>query len=299
MHHEASRAARVRCLRPGRRGSAGGAPGRVLAITLAFLPFAASATTSGPEPPRGLADSDARAVYRLYSRALQTPDLSWEDRVLTLRRRGVLLSDRFLLEPALADFNAAAALAPHFSVAHLDVAVVYTKLGRYPQAYAAYKRAFQANPANLLAFMSRGMTYYLDGRYARARRDLQRYLKFHPDDARRTLWLYLAMAREGRDARGELARRAAGLPPGRWPAPLVDLALGKRTEADILAEVEGATGAGAPERRVEAYWFLAEWHLARGEEGAARKRYRSAVATGVKSHLEYASARNALALAGD
>ena len=78
---------------------------------------------------------------------------------------------------------------------HLDIATALTKLGRYPEAYASFRDGFQANPANLVLFMTRGMAHFNDGKFKRARRDLRRHLKFSKDDMYRMLWLSLAESR--------------------------------------------------------------------------------------------------------
>jgi len=266
-----------------------------LAAVVLFAGLVAAAPVDS-EVRSVLAGAGTFAEYERMSRAIDDSSLGWEERVALLRRRGALLSHYYLLESALRDFRAASHLAPHYSLAHLDEATVLTKLGRYEEAYAAFKRGFQANPTNLVLFMVRGMAYFNEGNYRRAERDFKRHLEFHRKDGYRMMWLALAILHQGRDGRAVLARYAAELPSGQWPRPLVDFYLGAEDEAAVDAALERAAALpGDRERHCEAYFFLGQWYRATGDEQRARGYFQKTVDTGVRGLMEYASARLMLA----
>jgi lipoprotein NlpI len=243
-----------------------------------------------------LSNERAKEDYARITRAIIDKETSWEGKVELLRRRGALLSQEFLLDAALSDFREAASLAPHYSMTHLDIATALTKLGRYPEAYASFRDGFQANPANLVLFMTRGMAHFNDGKFKRARRDLRRHLKFSKDDMYRMLWLSLAESRLGGDGKGELRKYANESKSETWPKPLVSLYLGERSVEDVLAVIDADKGAGAKERRCEAYFFIGQWHRTNGDETLARTYFEKTVDTRARGIMEYASARLALAL---
>lgn len=266
--------------------------------SLLALSFAALLASAGAAGAATSADVDAalssaglKNDYDRYTRAINDTGTGWEARVELLRRRGALLSDVYMLEPALDDFREAANLAPHYSLTHLDLATVLTKLGRYPEAYSSYKAGFQANPANLVLFMTRGMTHFNDQKYRRAERDFRRHLAFNAKDMYRMMWLSLAVTRQGGDGKAVLSEFAGELDRAVWPGPLVDLYLGNRSVDDVVALVADSKLNGHNERRCETYFFIAQWYAANGDEDTARDYFRKTVDTDVRGFMEYASAR--------
>ena len=142
--------------------------------------------------------------------------------------------------------------------------------------------------------MTRGMTHFNDGKYKRAARDFRRHLKFSGDDLYRMMWLSLAVDRQGGNGRAELGEYAAASDRQSWPRPLVDMYLGQKSPEAVLASLENDRSRGANERRCEAYFFIAQWHSAKGDEATARQYFQKTVDTEVRGFMEYASAKLAL-----
>jgi lipoprotein NlpI len=99
------------------------------------------------------------------------------------------------------------------------------------------------------------------------------------------LWLYLARARiGGQDIKRNLQENAAGLNPAEWPFPVIELFLGRRTPADMVA------AAIKPDELCEAQFYLGQWYLLRDERVASIEALRKAVETCPRDFNEYAGA---------
>jgi lipoprotein NlpI len=99
------------------------------------------------------------------------------------------------------------------------------------------------------------------------------------------IWLYLADARVGgQDVKMNLQNNTAGLKPTEWPFPVIELFLGRRTPAEMVAAAIEST------EICEAQFCLGEWHLLRAERGASIAALREAVGTCPKNFIEYAGA---------
>jgi lipoprotein NlpI len=253
-----------------------------------------SAGVSASSKPLVWSSAAYEDAYQRLSRDLGDADLHWETRVQTLRRRGVMLSNHGYLEQALTDFEEAANLAPHYSIAHLDRGLVLTRLDRFDEAYISYKAGFQANPSNLVLFMGRGMAHFNDGKYRKARRDFQRYLAHNKHDVLRMLWLYLAASHEGRDAKTMLNEYATEVDTSAWPGQLYELYRGQADVTAVLdAARDGASGK-ALARLCEANFYIGQLKLLRGDTDGARQYFRDAVATNAVMRFEHSSAQHEL-----
>ena len=98
------------------------------------------------------------------------------------------------------------------------------------------------------------------------------------------IWRYLARERGGENGAAELAASSARLKSKDWPYPVVELYLGGRSPADVLAVT------GKPDERCEAQFYSGEWHLLRGNRATAATALQAAADTCSKTLEEYAAA---------
>jgi lipoprotein NlpI len=116
--------------------------------------------------------------------------------------------------------------------------------------------------------------------------NLSRSVHLRPDDPYAVLWLYLARARSGQQqAATELAANAAQLQATDWPAPIVDLYLGKATAQASMDAPD------SPDHRCEAQFYVGEWLLLHGDAAAARDRLAQAADICPKNSIERPAAR--------
>jgi lipoprotein NlpI len=153
---------------------------------------------------------------------------------------------------------------------YIGRAVEWTVLGDYKRALADYEEVIRRQPKNMSGHFGRGRVRFYSGDAMRAASD---FLRAHQLDASiyTALWLFLARKRADIPGEKTLAQDAGTSGGGEWPEPVVALYLGKITPEAVQKAAAHANPARQRSQRCEANFYIAEWHLLRGErEPAAR-----------------------------
>jgi lipoprotein NlpI len=184
--------------------------------------------------------------------------------------RALSLSERGEHDRAIRDYGAALKLAPDDVRMYIGRAVEWTVLGDYKRAQADYEEVIRRQPKNMSGHFGRGRVRFYAGEYTQAASD---FLRAHQLDASiyTALWLFLARKRAGIPGEQTLAQDAGTSGGGEWPDPVVALYLGKMAPEGVQKAAAHATPARQRDRRCEANFYIAEWHLTRGEREAAAK----------------------------
>ena len=220
---------------------------------------------------------------------------------------------------AIQDYDQAIQLNPKFAPAYVSRGVAYASKGDNGRAIRDYDQAIELDPTNAAAYANRGDAHGSKGGYDRAIQDYDRAIHLDPTNANANdyaklgrayfyqgnfkagaaamlraneleenvysmIWRYLARERAGEDGGAELAANAARLKSKDWPYPVVELYLGGRSPADVLAVTS------KPDERCEAQFYSGEWHLLRGNRAAAATALQGAADTCSKEFDEYAGA---------
>jgi tetratricopeptide (TPR) repeat protein/RsiW-degrading membrane proteinase PrsW (M82 family) len=164
---------------------------------------------------------DYRAAAADLDRALA---LAGEDpHLLTDRAEAAFyLGDRKLAD---ADFARAIELDPTLPEIHEKLASILMSSDTV-RAAQELDAALSDDPDFARARFTRGRLYYSSGNFKEAVDEIYAANLKLPD-VYTSLWLYLARARIGQDARSELATNTRSLSPKMWPAALTQLYLGK------------------------------------------------------------------------
>src|SRR6201999_4524460 len=104
------------------------------------------------------------------------------------------------------------------------------------------------------------------------------------------LWLYLAQAHQGKDAKAELDRRADKLDLKIWPGPVVDLYRGRIGADDVRAAARTGDTKTQRDQKCEAGFYLGEHALLAGNKEEARNLLQGALDTCDRRFIEYAGA---------
>ena len=197
---------------------------------------------------------------------------------------------------AIADYSRAIAIAPGDSASHGGRALARQRLGQYDPAIADFGEAIRLDPrgttiAGTTAYKERGSLRFHLGQYSEAARDFQHSLRLIPHDAYAVLWLYLARQRSGIDGRAELADHAGRLALTRWPGPVVALFLGDASPSEVLKAMRHDDERRQRERECEAFFYLGEYHLLRGDVELAARFLRKSEMAGITNFMEYAGAK--------
>jgi lipoprotein NlpI len=212
-----------------------------------------------------------------------------------LTQRGIQYDHLGRVAEARVDFDRSLELAPDVAET-LNPAAVNRMLGGDLAASIGMSNQVLSRSANdAQALNNRAVARYLGGDFGGARTDLETALK-DSAAARRgypLIWLALALRSTGADPTSLGASYGTERLSSDWPRALVDFALGRGSEEEVLRVAK--TGTGSAGKLCEAYFYLGEKALAEGRPQAARANWQLAVDQGVVEFVEDGAARWRLA----
>lgn len=228
--------------------------------------------------------------------AVQSTVLSWQLKggrlspalqAQVLRERGVDYDNLGRIDEARADFEAALRLAPDAPEILASAAVNASARGDQARAVVLSSRVLARWPSDTAARDTRARAYYLMRNYAAAREDFEELLHDSAQLRRGYPLIMLALAARsaGGDAQQALRPYLNGDLPSEWPRPLIDWSSGRLDDAAVLNAARAGEHAG--ENLCEAYFYLAEGHLARGDTTLARDYFQKAQAQGITEYFEH------------
>jgi lipoprotein NlpI len=231
---------------------------------------------------------------RDYDRAIQDYDQAIRldpDSALTRNNRGSAYQHKGDYERALQDYDQAIRLDATFAVAFNNRGRAHHFKENYAQAIRDYDQAIELDPDYALAYYNRALARFDQGLYIGAVPDFVRAFNLDPDNPYRAVGLFLAKARVGDADREALASQAKVLNMARWPGPVIGLYVGQMRPESLLEAARDPDPTMQRERQCEAYFYVGQELLLRGQRDAAVRMLQGAVSTGVTSLYEYASAR--------
>jgi tetratricopeptide (TPR) repeat protein len=222
-----------------------------------------------------------------YSQALRLSPDSGD----ALTSRGYAYVQKGDYDRAIEDLNQAIRMDPKSSDALADRGDAYLGKKLDEQAIQDYNNALLLNPQNAEAFSDRSQAYADLGQYATAVSDLVMAQKLAPSYPYYGLWLYVARFRAGEDGRAELEKNSAEMKLAEWPGKVANLFLGKTDAAAILAAASDPDAKKDREQHCEAYFYLGEYALMKGNAAEARRLFQESIDTGESTFVEYAGAQ--------
>ena len=208
--------------------------------------------------------------------------------------------------------------------ARLGEAMIFNKLERYPEAFAAYDRLTEQLPSNAFAWNGRGLaafnlerfdealnsfrqastmtpngyhfeslawTYMCRGEFNEAAQSAKRANLLYTREGEQTLYpLLLAYFAHLEDGDAENARRTldyslANLPRTGWPLPVLNFIVGKSNADELISHVRNSA------QETEAHTYLGLYWRAKGEHERAQKHLHWVREKGDPSVFEFILAR--------
>ncbi len=191
---------------------------------------------------------------------------------------------------AIVDYDAAIKLNPKDAASHTGRAFELTAKGDYERAVADYDTAIKFDPKSSGTLLARGRVRFYSGNFPRAVADLEQSLKLDYNEYT-ALWLYLARKRGGvPDAEERLDSETRASRGGSWPAPVIILFLGRTDPDSVLAASTDTDARRQRDQRCEANFYLAHWHLQRGNTERALPLLKEAQSICQREFLEHEGA---------
>lgn len=258
-----------------------------LKLILVLIVSAASANCFAIIPGRYLGQPQApNLAISSFSKVISSNRLVGRELAERLIERGRLYSELFRFQDAVADFSRALKVEPNFVEAYVYRATAYARLEQYPNAYDDFTVALKLDPGNLSARLRRGLLYFLHGKYAEATTDFEQYLKYRPGDLYRVLWIYLSERYQKLNFT-TVRQHLRGVNMKQWPGALVQLYLGEVDIQDLIKALKPQLSGWSASSRCEAYYYLAQYHLLKGERKEAVAYFQQALKTKATKQLEY------------
>jgi lipoprotein NlpI len=222
---------------------------RLVAIAILALGLAAPAGAGGRDDlAAGLAAAhrqDYAEAIRLYTRGLAAPELSPADQ----------------------------------SIGHANRAVALVRLHRYDEALADYDAAVALAPGNGQNLYQRGVIRFHQRHFAEAAADLAKGLTTHPREPYGVLWLHLARGEAQQDDGNEFRANAARLALNQWPAPIIAFYL----DGITLPALRKIAKSGSPDAReaqiCETDFYLGAYRRLQGDRREAQRALKAALAS--------------------
>jgi tetratricopeptide (TPR) repeat protein len=191
--------------------------------------------------------------------------------------RGDQYADEREFDPAIAEYTKAFELNPRVPNASLAWryfvrGIMYGEMGDPDRAIADFTRAIELNPKSTTYLSARGEAKFRKGQFKEASADFLRDIEIG-GRAYPMLSHFLAQERAGETATPELEANAARLKTKEWPYAVIELYLGRRSPEAALAATSNA------EERCQAYFFIGQWNILRGDRDEAAKALKVAADT--------------------
>jgi tetratricopeptide (TPR) repeat protein len=220
---------------------------------------------------------NAYAAKGQYDRAIEDYDkaIGLQAVPAAFSKRGIAYRAKGDYEMALGDFNAAIR-SPGSAAPLADRGDTYMDLGQNARALEDFSEAVRMEPDNPDAFQSKGRAEFYLAKWDDATADFQKSLALDPSNPYALIWLHFANARAGKNDAGGLEQQASQIQPEGWPAPIMDMLLGKLAPSLAIAFASDPDADKTISQRCEAEFYVGEYMLTQRDSSAALEHFSEA-----------------------
>jgi len=123
---------------------------------------------------------DFDKAIELFTRAIESGELSRENRSIAYYNRGRARGEKGNYDKAIADFDRALEINPTLAEAYGNRGIAWYLKGDYDKAIIDYTKAIEINWRNALAYCNRGLAWGKKGDYDKAIADFDKALEIDP-----------------------------------------------------------------------------------------------------------------------
>ena len=241
----------------------------------------------------------SQSVVDRTGKAIAGSALAGDDLAEALCSRAEALSELGRLPESVQDAQAAVRAAPALARAWQCRGNIDWANGEFAQAEADFSKALTLGQSPYDAYVRRGQARFYAGRLEQALEDFAKAAadRTEPGDKPYALlWQAWTLQRLGRPLPAELATVAAkGAADASgvaavWPLPALALFTGQQTPEQVLLQLDARQGDDRELALAEAWFYIGQYHLVRGDAGKARDAFEKARAKGVTIYIEHVAA---------
>jgi lipoprotein NlpI len=159
-----------------------------------------------------------------------------------------------------------------------------------------YSAFIKHNPGDDDSYFHRGIAYFYEGLFFKARTDLRTARNLDPSYAYYPLWLDIVNQRSHRESR--LAQAAARLNMTKWPYPVIRMFLGELSPEAVLSAAADESETVEKQQTCEANFYVGQLALRQGSKEEAERRFQVAASDCPQDFVKGPAARAELAALG-
>ena len=235
----------------------------------------------------------SQSVVDRTGKALAGSSLAGDDLAEALCSRAEALSELDRLADGLQDAQAAVRQAPALARAWQCLGNLHWANGDFAQAEIDFGKALTLGQNPYDAYFRRGQARFYAGRLAQAAEDFAKAAADRVAPGEKPyamLWQAWALQRLGQLLPPDVLALAATDSPGAWPQPALGLFTGRFTPGQVLQQLDARQGDDRELALAEAWFYIGQYHLGRGETAKARDAFEQARAKGITIYIEHVAA---------
>lgn len=224
------------------------------------------------------------------TRVIDAGKLNGRDLAIAYAERASSQSEMGRITEAKQDIAKALALDPLNFESHRTQGELHFNTGELDKALADYNKALSGAKDTDDVFYRRGIIHMIEGRQDQALEELQKAIKATNDDERiqfYQIWYAIAALRAGKTIPADMQQSMNNNLDGAWPRPIAGLYTGKRSVDEIIAIANKAKDEDHLLKLCEAYFYIAEYYLAKGDQAQAKAYFTQSKDTRAIVYLEY------------
>jgi len=185
----------------------------------------------------------------------------------------------------------------------MNLGYLYFLKGQYEPAVADFTRVIEINPKDFQAYINRGNAYYDQGYFKKAAGDYQKAIEINAEDEYARIWLLLALRKVSKDDYyvylEEFENYVKSSRSEKWVRTISRYYqwMYGLTESDVLSAAQaGRDKKEVRQRLCEAYYYIGEEMLWKGDRKAAEEFFNKSLETRAYDFREYGSSKAMLRL---